>query len=201
MSVVPVADALRRLADDGLVESRARAGTRVRVPSATDIRDLYELRQALETQTARLFSTRATPANRSELTARAEEVDAFFNRLFTESRNPAFRFKVHSRHVGLHMCIARHARNQLLMQMIERNHVLVLNWLLDVSARRTPLPRDFHAQLAAALVSGDASAADAAMRAHIQYGLAEISSNFAVIEGSSWREPRLAASSLKRKRA
>jgi GntR family transcriptional regulator, rspAB operon transcriptional repressor len=201
MSVVPVADALRRLADDGLVESRARAGTRVRVPSATDIRDLYELRQALETQTARLFSTRATPANRSELTARAEEVDAFFNRLFTESRNPAFRFKVHIRHVGLHMCIARHARNQLLMQMIERNHVLVLNWLLDVSARRTPLPRDFHAQLAAALVSGDASAADAAMRAHIQYGLAEISSNFAVIEDSSWREPRLAASSLKRKRA
>ena len=34
MSVLPVTDALRRLEVDGLVESRARAGTRVRVPSA-----------------------------------------------------------------------------------------------------------------------------------------------------------------------
>lgn len=33
MSVVPVTDALRRLEGDGLLESRARAGTRVRVPT------------------------------------------------------------------------------------------------------------------------------------------------------------------------
>jgi DNA-binding GntR family transcriptional regulator len=48
MSVLPVSDALRKLEEDGLVESRARAGTRVRVPSETDVRELYELREALE---------------------------------------------------------------------------------------------------------------------------------------------------------
>ena len=42
MSVLPVTDALRRLEVDGLVESRARAGTRVRVPSDADIHALYE---------------------------------------------------------------------------------------------------------------------------------------------------------------
>src|SRR6266540_4013215 len=43
MSVVPVTDALKRLEEDGLLETRARAGTRVRVPSETDVRELYEL--------------------------------------------------------------------------------------------------------------------------------------------------------------
>src|SRR5881397_237350 len=60
MSVLPVTDALRRLEVDGLVESRARAGTRVRVPSDADIHALYELREALETQSARLFARKAT---------------------------------------------------------------------------------------------------------------------------------------------
>ena len=61
MSVLPVSEALRRLEEDGLVESRPRAGTRVRVPSESDVRDLYELREALESQAARLFAERATP--------------------------------------------------------------------------------------------------------------------------------------------
>src|SRR2546422_9847720 len=59
MSVVPVTDALRRLEGDGLLESRARAGTRVRVPCEKDVRELYELREALETQSARLFAEKA----------------------------------------------------------------------------------------------------------------------------------------------
>jgi DNA-binding FadR family transcriptional regulator len=95
---------------------------------------------------------------------------------------------VHSQHVRLHMFIAQHARSRLLGEMIERNHVLILNWLFDVGARRTPLPRHFHAQLVDALVSGDPDAADAAMRAHVQYGLSEIAGNFDALTASEWRE-------------
>ena len=54
MSVLPVTDALRRLAGEGLVETRPRAGTRVRIPTERDVKELYELREALETQSARL---------------------------------------------------------------------------------------------------------------------------------------------------
>src|SRR5438876_2627094 len=97
MSVLPVTDALRRLEVDGLVESRARAGTRVRVPSDADIHALYELREALETQSARLFAQKATPAERLELKVLAGQVDALFNRLPT-SDDPDFRFRVHSQH-------------------------------------------------------------------------------------------------------
>lgn len=190
MSVLPVTEALRRLEDDGLVERRARAGTRVRVPSDTDIRELYELREAIETQSARLFAERATPAERLELRRLAEHVDVLFSRLRTAGDDAEFRFAVHSQHVQLHMCIAEHAGSRLLKQMIERNHVLILNWLFDVSARRTPLPPSFHAQLAEAIVSGNPEIADAAMRAHVRYGLTEILGSYRALAASEWRERR-----------
>lgn len=190
MSVLPVTDALRRLDAEGLVETRARAGTRVRIPSATDIRDLYELREALESQAARLFTERATPAERFELKNLADEVDGLFRELASRRDDPAFRFKVHSTHVRFHLSIATHAGSAMVKQMIERNHVLVLNWLFDVSARRTPLPTTFHADLARALISGDPEMADAAMRAHVRYGLREITANFSELAGSEWRERR-----------
>jgi DNA-binding GntR family transcriptional regulator len=190
MSVLPVSDALRKLEEDGLVESRARAGTRVRVPSETDVRELYELREALESQAARLFAERSTAAQRRELRRLAEEVDVLFSRLATSGEDPAFRFAVNSQHVQFHMRIAEHAKSPLLKQMIERKHVLILNWLFDVTGRRTPLPPGFHVRLADALTSGDPEKADAAMRAHVRYGLSEISGHIGALAPSEWRERR-----------
>jgi DNA-binding GntR family transcriptional regulator len=190
MSVLPVGDALRRLEVDGLVETRARAGTRVRIPTETDVRELYELREALESQAARLCAERATPAQCQELQTLAEEVDVLFSRLAVRSDDPAFRFAVHSRHVQFHMLIAEHARSTLLKQMIERKHVLILNWLFDVTGRRTALPPGFHSRLAEAVVSRDPAKADAAMRAHVRYGLAEIAGQIGLLGVGEWREPR-----------
>ena len=191
MSLVPVADALRRLEEAGLVESRSRAGTRVRVPTASDVRDLYELREALECQSARLFAQRATPQQREALRRHAEQVDVLFNRLATSDDDPDFKFLVNSYHVQLHMMIAEHAGSRLLKDMIDRNHVLILNWLFDVTGRRTALPAGFHARLADALVSGDPETAGTAMRAHVRYGLKEISSHIGELAASEWRERRV----------
>ena len=81
---------------------------------------------------------------------------------------------MHNTHVSFHLWIAEHARSSLLKQMIERKHVLILNWLFDVTGRRTPLPLGFHSALADALLSGDPEPADAAMRGHVRYGLARL---------------------------
>jgi DNA-binding GntR family transcriptional regulator len=188
MSVLPVSGALRRLEEDGLVESRARAGTRVRVPTETDVRELYELREALESQSARLFAQRATPRQRLELRRLASQVDVLFSRLAARPDDAAFRFTVHNHHVQFHMRIASLAGSRLLEQMIERKHVLILNWLFDVSARRTPLPPGFHTRLAEALVSGDPEKADAAMRSHVRYGLTEVSGRIGALAATEWRE-------------
>ena len=59
-SFLPVSEALQRLESEGMVESRPRVGTRVRVPTSQDIRGHYVIREALESQSARLFAERAT---------------------------------------------------------------------------------------------------------------------------------------------
>jgi DNA-binding GntR family transcriptional regulator len=190
MSVLPVSDALRRLEEDGLVESRARAGTRVKIPSETEVRELYELREALESQTARLFAERSTQPERRALVRAAQQLDDNFAKMAVKSDDAAFRFAVHSEHVRFHMRIAEHAGSNLLTQMIERKHVLILNWLFDVTGGRTALPPGFHAALADALTSGDPERADATMRAHVRYGLSEIAGRIGALAASEWRERR-----------
>jgi len=189
MSLIPVAEALRKLEDDGLVESRPRAGTRVRLHTEDDVRGLYELREALESQSARLFSQRATPGQRQELRRLAQQLDVLFQRL-AGSDDAQFAFAVHSQHVQFHMRIAEYARSPLLKTMIERQHVLVLNWLFDLTGRRTPLPPGFHAKLADALVSREVARADEAMRAHVRYGLIEVSGQIGTLAASEWRASR-----------
>lgn len=190
MSVIPVTEALRRLEGDGLVETRARAGTRVRVPTDKDVRELYEVREALESQSARLFAERATPAQCAEVRQMATEVDVLFGRLWANQDDPAFRSAVHGHHVKFHMRIAEHAGCDTLTQMIERNHILILNWLFDVAGRRTPLPEHFHFDLGEAVTCGDPERADAAMRAHVRYGFKEIAGRLHTLATSEWRERR-----------
>src|SRR5690348_7571603 len=66
MSLVPVAEALQRLESEGLIESKPRVGTRVYMPTVQDIRERYVVREALESQSARLFSEKASTRERSE---------------------------------------------------------------------------------------------------------------------------------------
>src|SRR5499426_1825613 len=67
MSLLPVSEALLRLEVEGLLESRPRAGTRVRIPSEQDVQGHYVVREALEVQAALRFTEVATPGERSEL--------------------------------------------------------------------------------------------------------------------------------------
>src|SRR5271165_599729 len=76
MSFLPVSEALLRLEHEGLLESRPRAGTRVRVPTRADVQGHYVVREALESQAAMLFAIHATLDERSELMKLAVRVDA-----------------------------------------------------------------------------------------------------------------------------
>src|SRR5436190_23909174 len=76
MSFLPVSEALLRLEFEGLLESRPRAGTRVRIPSREDVRGHYIVREALEAQAAMLFASVATPEDRLEAQRMAASLDA-----------------------------------------------------------------------------------------------------------------------------
>ena len=175
MSPLPIAEALQRLENEGLLESRPRVGTCVRQPTAQDIRERYEVREALESQAARLFAERATAQQRLELKTMAERMDELFNRCSPDSNDdPEFLHAVHSYHAELHSRIAASTGCTALRQAIDRNHVLIFNWLFDVAARRPPLPPRFHRDLIEAISKPNPEPADRAMRQHIRYGLDSI---------------------------
>jgi DNA-binding GntR family transcriptional regulator len=168
MSMLPVCTAIQRLEDEGLLESKPRVGTRVRIPSEQDIRERHIVREALESQAARLVSQIATLQQRHELARMAEQLDALYRRT-TSDQDPEFLFAVHGYHMQLHLRIAEISGVVALRDMIERNSVLVLNWLYDLLTPEEPLPLRFHSDLIAVITGDDPEAADRAMRKHIQY--------------------------------
>jgi len=165
MSLLPVSEAFLRLEFEGLLESRPRAGTRVRIPTEEDVRGHYVVREALEAEAARLFATAATARERVELQRLAARVDAL------STQTDGNRFVYLGLHEKLHRRIADGSRCQPLCDAIEKNHVLASTWLC-VARQAAPgqSPRR-HQDLIGVLVQGDPVAAAEAMRAHINSAL------------------------------
>ena len=186
MSLLPVAQALRQLESEKLVESRPRAGTRVRIPRAEEVRGQCIVREALEAQSARLCCIHATMKDRLELLRLAEQLDTLYDR-FGRDNDPDLQFVVHTHHFELHMRIAEHTRCPELKEAIEMNQVLVYNWFFDVAVKRRPLPAGFHTLLLQTVTGKDPLAADEAMRAHVQYGLAETLEVIVPQRSNDWR--------------
>lgn len=171
VSFLPISQALQRLEQEGLLESRPRAGTRVRTPTPDDVRGRYVVRQALEAQAARLCCERASFKERLELRRLAGQLDTLYARAFEGPSDADFLYVVRENHANFHLQIAEFARCPQLKEAIEKNQVLIYNWFYDAAAERRPLPRDFHSGLTASIVGDDPNAADKAMRQHVQYGL------------------------------
>jgi DNA-binding GntR family transcriptional regulator len=188
MSFLPVTEALGRLETEGLVESKPRIGTRVRIPTEQDIRDSYVIREALESQAARLCAQNITAVEKKQLRTSARQLDELNKLCALEATDPRFVFSVHTYHMQFHMRVAELARCPGLSLAIEKQQVLIFNWLYDTATNQRTLPPTFHTTLAEALCSGNSLAADAAMRAHVQYGIDQIVGRLAAFDkGDNWR--------------
>src|ERR1035437_2095743 len=194
MSFIPITDALRRLESEGLVESRPRVGTRVKIPNENNVRDHYILREALETQAARLFTVRASAAEKQELVRMGGHLDRLYEACANETPDADFLFSVHTYHMNFHLRIPEATGCVALRDAIETKQVLIFKWLYDTAAQRSILPPNFHSQLVAALASDNPERADAEMRRHIQYGLDQVLEQIAAFEasgGNGWRLKKL----------
>ena len=160
MSLPPVSEALMRLELEGLLESRPRAGTRVRIPSRQDVEGHYVVREALEAQAARLFAEAATDAEIAELQRLAARVDAL---AANQNGNRAHYLTLHEK---LHHRIAECTRCQALTEVIDKTHALASTWLcVGYGGQKAPARR--HVKLMAVLARRDPKAAARAMRRHV----------------------------------
>ena len=191
MSFLPITEALQRLEAEGLVESRPRIGTRVRIPTKQDILDSYVIREALEAQAARLCCEQMTAVEREQLMRSAQHLDKLYKASAADSKDSRFLFSVHMYHMQFHMRVAELARCPGLLKAIEKEQVLVFNWLYDTAAHRRSLPVNFHHDLAKAICSGNLIKADEAMRSHVRYGLNHVVESLESLETSNgWRLKR-----------
>ena len=161
MSFLPVSEALLRLEFEGMLESRPRAGTRVRIPTRDDVKGHYLVREILESEAARRFAEHATKAERAGLTRMAAKVDALSAR---KNRGPYLAL-----HHRLHSRIAECARCQALSNVIEQTCALSSTWFCLLSRSAASPETHRHRDLARALTTSTPDDAAAVMSEHVRY--------------------------------
>ena len=158
----PVREAIHQLAQEGLVEVFPRRGAFVARTSLKDVKELFEIREALEGTAARLAPRRSDPQELSSLKAKFDEAE----------REPdSVRRRIMLERAGddLHDYIMKTCGNKRITQIInnyklllqrERHHAAMIPGRIDSSAEE-------HKVILNALSRGDAAEAEAAMRRHI----------------------------------
>ena len=156
----PVREALRRLAQEGLVEVYPRRGMFVTDVDVRRLAQLSEVRAVLEPEAARLAAERLAEAGRAELEELVRELDA-------DELDEQALMALDER---IHRAVYRWARNDLLEATLEQYYVLALRiWTIALDRRHELHDAvQEHRTLLEAIGDGDGERAAATMRAHVE---------------------------------
>jgi DNA-binding GntR family transcriptional regulator len=156
----PVREALRRLAQERLVEVFPRRGMFVTAVDVRELARLSEVRVVLEPEAARLAAGRATDADRAAIAELLEELAA-------GGRNDRELMQLDER---IHSAVYRAAHNDLLEATLSQYYVLALRiWSLALEqAHELEEAVGAHRVLLEAIRDGDGPRAAETMRAHVQ---------------------------------
>lgn len=164
VSRVPVREGLRELESSGLVETRKHSGVFVRVLSAKEIDDLYDLRALLDGHAGRLVAQRA-PAERKLLARQLAKHLAKMKSAAMQRDSQAY----YGANLEFHWAIVESAGNVALATtyrtVVQQLHVSRLHNLSDVPGMRASIAE--HRAIHAALVAGNAEELRAMLAAHV----------------------------------
>lgn len=161
MSRTPVREALKALAGIGLIEYRPHRGALVALPTTRRIQEMFEVMAEVEATCARLATVRMTAPERREL----EAAHSASLKLVKSGDLAGYTFFNNE----FHDMIYRGSKNDFLAETawstrrrvlpFRRSQFRVLGRLHDSHAE--------HGSVVQAILSGDASGAEAAMRGHV----------------------------------
>lgn len=170
----PAREALLELASEGLLDRNSGLGCRVPVCDIESVTEMYQLREALEGQAARLACDQVGRAQCKELADLAEAIVSFL----PEQEHDAELRKADN---NFHRRLVELSGNRALLRSWEVNHLRVINMrdMLGEDWHGQPIPvlqqdivLDGHTAIVAAVRGGDADKAEAAARNHVQAALA-----------------------------
>jgi DNA-binding GntR family transcriptional regulator len=156
----PIREALRTLAQEGLVEVYPRRGMFVTSVEIHDLASLAEVRSVLEGSAARLAAERATDEDRDAVAALLDEL---------EQHEALGQRQLMALDERIHRQVYRAAHNAFLESSLERYYVLALRiWYLALDqARELEQAGRDHREILEAIRDGDADRAEGAMRRHV----------------------------------
>ncbi len=158
VSRVPVREAIRALVAEGFVHFETPRRTVVRRLTPNDVKELFELREALEVYAAGLAASRATPQELAEVERLLEQAAAA-----TEAGDAEAITDINSR---LHDRIVAMAGNSLLIEALEPVAGR-LRWMTRRNEEWSQLLVE-HRELYEAIASGDPNRARAHALAHVR---------------------------------
>ncbi len=153
--------ALVELQGEGLVERETNRGATVRRVSIDEAIEITEARGVLEGLVARRAAERATDDERAELTGIVAEMDD------AVAGGELARYS--DLNAALHRRLREISRHQVAMVLVDnlRNRAVHHQFRLAVVTGRAEESLEQHRAVVDAVVAGDADAAEAAMRAHL----------------------------------
>ncbi|MDQ8046290.1 MAG: GntR family transcriptional regulator [Solirubrobacteraceae bacterium] len=173
-SRTPVREAMRRLEGDGHLVRDGSGGLTPRVPDVRTMHEYYDVRLALEDLTVR----RATlDGDRDALVAlRDEWVERGKLRTKVSETPPEEQHDFVAADEAFHLGVARASGNEIaatyLAEITDRIHVLRIQGF--TIEERIDATVDEHLEILGAMLSGDADAAAAFMRSHVQRNAAVV---------------------------
>lgn len=167
VSRTPVRESMLRLAGDGLIMSQRR-GWIVREHSADEIRQVYEVRAALEGFAARLAAERATTEELAQIATIHED--------YIHSVNETARGQLLEHNDAFHDAVVLAAHNHLLGERIHTNSQYyfihrIAGFLSDEEVRNSI---EGHGRLVTALNARDPAEAESAARDAVFDGLTKV---------------------------
>lgn len=158
MSRMPVRSAFQRLAAEGLVILRPHRGAVVSGLDLDDMREVFEMRGALEGLAIRLATPHVGPREMTRLERLLEDLD--------EEHDPSAWVRQHR---AFHEYLCSLAGRPRLLRQINGLYTLIEPHMqLWLHADRPQSARDEHAPILAALQAGDAAVAERVLREHIE---------------------------------
>ncbi len=170
----PVAEALRKLEVEHVIEQHARRGTVVRQPRADEVAELYELRELLECHAVARGIHRLSPTDFETMRQLVDQLRAICLELRHtpgSTMTPEHVRKYLAGDLAFHMLIVRASGNRRMTKIVE--DVQVLSRIFGTARKSQVTLHDavitygFHARIYRALRSGNTNRATELLRKHI----------------------------------